>query len=98
MNNAFGEINDIYAGKILFSAKNLSTKNTDIQQSKSKFVGSRLEYRNPLNNIFFNVSYNINDSESNISYSNDINIINQQITTIGYNLPNTCLLYTSRCV
>ncbi len=88
ISNSFGTINDIFAGKILFSPTSLSKKETDIQQSKSKFVGSRLEYRNPLNNIFFNVSYNINDRESNISYLNTITT-NQQITTVGYNLPNT---------
>ena len=89
INNTFGEINDIYAGKILFSAKNLSTKNTDIQQSQSKFVGSRLEYRNPLNNIFFNVSYNFSDRTNNISYQQILFQNTQQITINGYNLENT---------
>ena len=88
ISNSFGTINDIYSGKILLSTNNLSTKDTDIQQSTSKFVGSALEYRNPLNNIFFNVRYNFNDRSSNISYRNFLNISTQQLTVKGYNLEN----------
>ena len=88
ISNSFGTINDIYSGKILLSTNNLSTKDTDIQQSTSKFVGSALEYRNPLNNIFFNVRYNFNDRSNNISYRNFLNISTQQLTVKGYNLEN----------
>ena len=89
MNNAFGTVNDIFSGKILFSARNISSKDTDIQLSKSKYAGSRLEYRNPLNNIFFNVSYNINNRSSNISYLNQLFVKTQQVVVTGYNLENS---------
>lgn len=88
ISNSFGSINDIYSGNILLSTTNLSTKDTDVQQSKSKFIGSALEYRNPLNNIFFNVRYNFNDRSSNISYRNILNTSTQQLTVKGYNLEN----------
>ena len=88
LSNNFGSVNDIFAGKILLSSKNLSTKDTDIQQTQMKFAGSRLEYRNPLNNIFFNLSYNLSDRTSNITYLNLLNASTQQITVKGYNLEN----------
>ena len=89
LSNSFGTVNDIYSGKILFSARNISSKDTDIQLSKSRYIGSRLEYRNPLNNIFFNINYNINDRSSNISYLNQLFVKTQQVVTTGYNLENT---------
>lgn len=88
ISNSFGNVNDMFAGRILFSARNLSTKDTDIQQTTSRSVGSRLEYRNPLNNIFFNVNYNIASRSNNIIYNNIISS-NQQITIRGYNLDNS---------
>ena len=94
--NSFGSINDVYNGFILLSAKNLSAKNTDIQQTKSNFVGSRLEYRNPLNNIFFNVSYNFNDRTSNITYLNKLNVDSQQFILEGYNLENNSKTNSAR--
>lgn len=89
ISNAFGTVNDIFAGSILFSANSLSTKETDIQQTNNKFVGSRLEYRNPLNNIFFNINYNLSERTSNISFYNQLVASNQQVTTKGFNLENT---------
>lgn len=86
--NSFGSINDLYNGFILLSARNITKKDTDIQQTKSNFVGSRLEYRNPLNNIFFNVSYNFNDRTNNITYLTKLDVDNQQFTVEGYNLQN----------
>lgn len=88
ISNSFGSVNDVYNGFILLSAKNLSSKDTDIQQIKTNFVGSRLEYRNPLNNIFFNVSYNFNDRTNNITYLNELDKDNQQYIIKGYNLEN----------
>ena len=86
--NSFGSINDVYNGFILLSAKNLSSRNTDIQQTRSNFVGSRLEYRNPLNNIFFNVSYNFNDRTNNVTFLNELDEASQQFIIKGYNLEN----------
>ena len=94
--NSFGSINDLYNGFILLSAKNLSAKNTDIQQTKSNFVGSRLEYRNPLNNIFFNVSYNFNDRTNNVTFLNELDEASQQFIIKGYNLENNSKTNSAR--
>lgn len=96
LSNSFGSVNDIFAGKILLSSKNLSTKDTDIQQAQTKYLGTRLEYRNPLNNIFFNISYNLNARTSNITYLNLLNASTQQITVKGYNLENTAQSNSAR--
>ncbi len=88
INYNFGSIDDIYASYILLSARNITKKDTDIQQNKSQFVGSALEYRNPLNNIFFNVRYNFNQTDKNIliNYTQDPN--NQQNIVEGLNIDN----------
>lgn len=88
ISNAFGNINDIYNGNIVLSPSSTSVKDTDIQQTNSKFIGSRLEYRNPLNNIFFNVNYNFNNRKNNITYYNFLTPITQQFKTTGYNIDN----------
>lgn len=94
--NSFGSINDVYNGFILLSAKNLSSRNTDIQQTRSNFVGSRLEYRNPLNNIFFNVSYNFNDRTNNVTFLNELDENSQQFIIKGYNLENNSKTNSAR--
>ena len=40
--NSFGSINDVYNGFILLSAKKFIFKNTDIQQTRSNFVGFKI--------------------------------------------------------
>ena len=94
--NSFGSINDVYNGFILLSAKNLSSRNTDIQQTRSNFVGTRLEYRNPLNNIFFNVSYNFNDRTNNVTFLNELDEASQQFIIKGYNLENNSKTNSAR--
>ena len=94
--NSFGSINDVYNGFILLSAKNLSSRNTDIQQTRSNFVGSRLEYRNPLNNIFFNVNYNFNDRTNNVTFLNELDEASQQFIIKGYNLENNSKTNSAR--
>jgi hypothetical protein len=43
-----------------------------IPQNNTKSAGTRIEYRNPLNNLFFNVNYRFSDSKRNlISNRND---------------------------
>ena len=94
--NSFGSINDVYNGFILLSAKNLSSRNTDIQHTRSNFVGSRLEYRNPLNNIFFNVNYNFNDRTNNVTFLNELDDASQQFIIKGYNLENNSKTNSAR--
>lgn len=89
INYNFGSINDIYNHFILLSTNNMSSKNTDIQETKSNFIGSKLEYRNPLNNLFFSLSYNYNDKTNNIIYLNKLNLVSQQFSIEGYNIENT---------
>lgn len=89
MSYSFGSINDIYGSYILLSARNITKKDTDIQQNKSQFVGSALEYRNPLNNIFFNVRYNFSQTDKNILFSYTQDPSNQQNIVEGLNIDNT---------
>ena len=52
-------------------------------------MGSALEYRNPLNNIFFNVRYNFNQTDKNILFSYTQDPSNQQNIVEGLNIDNT---------
>ena len=69
----FGSFGFLYGGNMLTSAGNLSRRYvTDLTDSQmpdylSRNVGTRLEYRNPLNNLFFNVRYNYGTLKRNIA-------------------------------
>jgi len=69
----FGSFGFLYGGNILTSANNLSRRYvTDLTDSQmpeylSRNIGTRLEYRNPLNNLFFNVRYNYGTVKRNIA-------------------------------
>lgn len=73
--NTFGGIDDTYAGYIVTSPSTLQAMRYDnpILETFSKRIGSRIEYRNPLNNLFFNVNYNYNDSKRNLLPSLTVN-------------------------
>lgn len=79
INNSFGDINDVYAGSILTSPQNFSFMplNNPVVNSNNKSAGARVEYRNPLNNLFFNVSYRQSWNKRNLTS----NIITQGIGT-----------------
>ncbi|SDE75211.1 hypothetical protein SAMN05421825_0100 [Epilithonimonas hungarica] len=68
----FGNFGFLYGGNVLTSAGNLSQRYvSDLSNSKmpeylNRNVGTRLEYRNPLNNLFFNVRYNYGTMKRNI--------------------------------
>lgn len=68
INYNYGDINNAYAGNILSTATNLGSiaANTPISETISKGFGPRIEYRNPLNNLFFNVRYNYSHSKNNL--------------------------------
>ncbi len=75
LNYNFGDISDMYAGNILSSATNLSSMSKDnpINEIFNKSIGSAIEYRNPLNNIFFNIRYSYRDTERNL-LANTLNL------------------------
>jgi len=47
--------------------------NNPIPQTTTKSLGGRLEYRNPLNNLFFNTGYRLSDSKNNLLASSRVN-------------------------
>lgn len=65
----FGNFGFLYGGKMLTSPTSLRVRyadNIDMPEYLSRSIGSRLEYRNPLNNLFFNVRYNYSTNKRNI--------------------------------
>jgi len=68
MSNNFGDIQSAYAGNILLRPTGFSVMdaNNPIPQTKSTSAGVRLEYRNPLNNLFFNVNYGYSYTNRNL--------------------------------
>lgn len=82
ISNNFGDIQTAYAGYILTSSGGfsiMSTKNP-IPQTTTKNGGLRLEYRNPLNNLFFNVGYRLSDAKNNLMASSVVNASGQSMT------------------
>ncbi|WP_312767625.1 hypothetical protein [Epilithonimonas sp.] len=69
----FGSFGFLYGGNMLTSAGNLSRRYvSDLNNSKmpeylNRNIGTRLEYRNPLNNLFFNVRYNYGTVKRNLA-------------------------------
>lgn len=74
LNYNFGSTRDSYAGYIFTSPTSPSAMdaNNPIPETVSKSAGTRLEYRNPLNNLFFNVNYRYSNTNRNI-IGNSIN-------------------------
>ncbi|SDQ44824.1 Carboxypeptidase regulatory-like domain-containing protein [Chryseobacterium soldanellicola] len=68
ISNNFGDIKSAYAGYMLLSPTgfNVMDPNNPIPQTTTSSAGSRIEYRNPLNNLFFNVNYSLSDSKRNL--------------------------------
>lgn len=75
ISNNFGDIQTAYAGYILTSPGGFNVMNpkNPIPQTNSKSGAARLEYRNPLNNLFFNVSYRVSDTKNNLLASSAVN-------------------------
>lgn len=69
--NNFGDIQSAYAGNLLMRPTGFSVMdaNNPIPQTKSTSAGARLEYRNPLNNLFFNVNYGYTYTNRNLLQS-----------------------------
>lgn len=75
ISNNFGDIQTAYAGYILTSPGgfNVMDPKNPIPQTTTKNGGVRLEYRNPLNNLFFNVGYRLSDAKNNLLASSAVN-------------------------
>ncbi|CAH0131921.1 carboxypeptidase-like regulatory domain-containing protein [Chryseobacterium sp. Bi04] len=75
ISNNFGDIQTAYAGYILTSPGGFNVMNpkNPIPQTTTKSAGARLEYRNPLNNIFFNAGYRLSDAKNNLLASSAVN-------------------------
>ncbi|WP_353147868.1 carboxypeptidase-like regulatory domain-containing protein [Chryseobacterium sp.] len=75
ISNNFGDIQTAYAGYILTSPGGFNVMNpkNPIPQTNTKSAGARLEYRNPLNNLFFNVGYRLSDAKNNLLASSAVN-------------------------
>ncbi|GGG45876.1 carboxypeptidase regulatory-like domain-containing protein [Epilithonimonas arachidiradicis] len=74
--NSFGNFGDLYAGNILTNPTFVQVKSSQLPETTSRNASSRLEYRNPLNNLFFNVSYRIGNNTNNL-------INNQKVSPNG---------------
>jgi len=81
--NSFGTISSLYAGAILLSPTNLNRPYSDgvLAQSQSRNGGLRLEYRNPLNNLFFNIRGNVGSTSNNLMPNT---FLDNGKTTAGY--------------
>ncbi|EJL75110.1 carboxypeptidase-like regulatory domain-containing protein [Chryseobacterium populi] len=68
VNNNFGEVNTAYSGFLMTSPNGVNAMDAKnpIPQNNTKSAGTRLEYRNPLNNLFFNVNYRYSDAKRNL--------------------------------
>jgi hypothetical protein len=68
ISNNFGDIQSAYAGYMLLSPTgfNFMDPKNPIPQTTTSSGGTRIEYRNPLNNLFFNVNYSLSDSKRNL--------------------------------
>ncbi|WP_312510440.1 carboxypeptidase-like regulatory domain-containing protein [Chryseobacterium culicis] len=75
ISNNFGDIQTAYAGYILTSPGGFNVMNpkNPIPETNTKNGGLRLEYRNPLNNLFFNVGYRLTDTKNNLLASSAVN-------------------------
>lgn len=67
LNYSFGDFGSVYDGSILTSPKSLNFRDSNLlPENRNINSTARLEYRNPLNNLFFNVRYSYNDAKKNI--------------------------------
>lgn len=84
INYSFGDVSTIYAAPILLSPANFSILDpkNPISQTLAKSTGTRIEYRNPLNNLFFNVSYRYSNTDRNLLGNS--NIASNGFTQITY--------------
>lgn len=76
MGNSFGSLSSLYAGSILSSPSSFGggmSPDNPMRQGFSKNAGAKVEYRNPLNNLFFNVGYAFGRNKSNVIANTTLN-------------------------
>jgi len=75
ISNNFGEVNTAYSGFLMTSPAGLNAMEAEnpIPENNNKSAGARLEYRNPLNNLFFNVNYRLSEAKRNLISNPTIN-------------------------
>ena len=67
LNYNFGDFGSVYDGSILISPKSLNARDSNLlPENRNINSSARLEYRNPLNNLFFNARYSYSDAKRNI--------------------------------
>jgi hypothetical protein len=74
----FGSFGSLYGGNILYDPSSIGLKNSPLPENISRNIGTRIEYRNPMNNLFFNVSYRYGNTTKNL--------INSRIITDSINV------------
>lgn len=77
----FADASRLYGGNILQNAQYIGYMNSQnpLLENFIRTAGTRLEYRNPLNNLFFNINYSFSKSTSNL-------IANPLNNNTGYNV------------
>ena len=70
-NYNFGSVSNVYGGYVLLSPTNLmvTSSNGILSQSKTTSGSVGLEYRNPLNNLFFNIRGRVGNTNNNLMTS-----------------------------
>ena len=86
-----GSFGFFYGGDMLTRPTGVTRRfgsNMTMPENLSRNIGSRLEYRNPLNNLFFNIRYNFNSTDRNLmeqytgnGFSSILNLISIDNTT-----------------
>ena len=66
VNHSFGNFGDLYEGQLLSSPRTLVIRNSRLPENRNASSSARLEYRNPLNNLFFNVRYTYGQNRRNL--------------------------------
>ncbi|AKK72490.1 hypothetical protein OK18_07495 [Chryseobacterium gallinarum] len=82
ISNNFGDIQTAYGGYIMTNPGSFNVMNPSnpIPQSTTNSLGGRLEYRNPLNNLFFNVGARLGDTKNNLIASTSVNQYGFRVT------------------
>lgn len=66
LNYDFGNFGSLYTGNVLTSPRIIGNNNSLLPENRKLILAPRLEYRNPLNNLFFNIRYGYNNLRRNL--------------------------------
>lgn len=72
LSNRFGGINQVYYNYTLKNYRTLERIDAPLPEMKTIGCTFQLTYRNPLKSVFFNFSYNKNNTENNLLYNTTI--------------------------